>query len=152
MSKLTTIQKIENHAKRIAGGKAKVQPGQPHRISEAASVGDGVWQGDLGIEVVAGRPIDFVLVERPTDADRQLVPGNTQGAKHCLDSLAGVTIFRPRDWPDVALDGPCLVLTEDRTILHPTHGAVTIPAGFTVQCRYQREWDSEQRRERRNAD
>lgn len=150
---VTTIERIERHAKRIAGGKAKIHPGQPHRISEAASVGDGVWQGDLGLEIAAKVPSDYVRVEKPTTRDCQLVPGNTEGAKHCLDSFAGVELYRPKEWPNAeSLTGPCLVLTQERTVLHPKHGNVTIPAGFTIQCRYQREYDAELKRERRNAD
>jgi hypothetical protein len=80
------------------------------------------------------------------------VPGQTQGAKHCLDGTGGVEMYLPPGWPEVTEDGPCLVLTEERTVLHPTHGAVTIPAGMTVACSYQREWDAEQRRARRAID
>lgn len=150
---MQAIELIEQHAKKIREGKHEtVSPGQPVRISEAAEVGDGVWQGDLGIEIVEAAMGDYIEVKSPTDADRQLVPGNTQGARHCLDSLDGVRMFRPIDWNAESLQGPVLVLSKERTILHPTHGAVAIPAGFTVRCRYQREFDAEQRRERRAAD
>lgn len=149
----TAIERVERHAKRISAGEHEtVKPGQSFRITEAASIGDGAWQGDLGLEIVASVPSNYVQVIKPTKADKQLVPGNTQGAKHCLDSLQGVQIFRPSNWSEESLGGPCLVLTKERTILHPTHGAVTIPAGFTVLCRYQREWDKEQARERRARD
>lgn len=149
------ITAIERHAKRIAAGKAKVKPGQPFRFSEAAQTGDGVWQGDLGICLVAGVPKGFVLVDKPTEADKQLVPGNTQGSRHCLESLDGVLIYRPAKWPQSAEEdyiGPCLVTERDTTILHPTHGPVTILAGSIVQCTYQREYDQELRRSRRSAD
>jgi hypothetical protein len=65
-----------------------------------------------------------------------------------------VTLFYPPNWPaaDESLAGPAFVLSKQRTVTHPVHGEVTIPAGFTVLCRFQREWDAEQRRERRNAD
>ncbi len=151
--KATAIERVEKHAKRISNREHEtVKPGQPFRITEAASVGDGCWQGDLGIEVVAKVPQGYVRIEKPKVADKQLVPGNTQGSKHCLDSLRGVQVYRPSDWSEESLAGPCLVLMEERTILHPTHGAVTIPAGFTVLCRYQREWDKEQAKERRARD
>lgn len=153
---LAAIDKITRKASRIRNGNDKIEPGQPVRMSEAAAPMDYVRQGDLYIVVMEATaiPAGFVGVKKPKDVDRQLVPGNTQGSKHCLDSLAGVRLFRPADWNDKyeGLDGPCLVLSEERTIEHPTHGSVTIPAGFAVQCRYQREWDAEQRRERRNAD
>lgn len=151
--KRTAIERVEKHAKRISNGEHEtVKPGQPFRITEAASVGDGAWQGDLGLEIVSSVPASYDRVEKLKANDKQLVPGSTQGSKHCLDSLRGVQVFRPKDWSEESLDGPCLVLAEERTILHPTHGAVTIPAGFTVLCRYQREWDKEQAKERRSRD
>lgn len=149
------IARIQSHARKIAAGEHEtVRPGLPYRISEATDVGEGVWQGDLGIEVVAPdfMPEGYVRVDKPKAVNRQLVPGNTSGARHCLDSLKGVEIYRPREWPAVTQLGPLLRLKAERTIEHPKHGAVTIPAGFAVLCSYQREWDSEQRRERRNAD
>lgn len=149
----TAIDRVQKHARNISNGEHEtVKPGQPFHVTEAASVGDGVWQGDLGLEIVANVPDEYVRIKKPAASDKQLVPGNTQGAKHCLDSLRGVTIFRPTDWSEESIAGPCLVLTQDRTILHPTHGAVTIPAGFTVLCRYQREWDKEQAKELRARD
>lgn len=151
---LTEIEKIQRHAKRIATGQdPKVQPGQPARFTEACVDGDAIWQGDLGLVIAGSKaPKGYVCVSQPTDLDRQLVPGNTQGAKHCLDSLDGVTLYRPVGWNEESLDGPYLQLAEERTVLHPTHGSVTIPAGFSVQCHYQREWDREQAKERRARD
>ena len=160
-----TIDKMQKQARCIAGGQGKVRPGQPYRISEAASVGDGVWQGDLGLEIVARVPKGYVRVEHPTKADLQLVPGSTEGSRHCLDSFDGVELYRPENWPnveptphpihggkDVGYFGPCMVLTQERTIPHPKHGPVIIPGTFTILTRYQREFDAEQQRERRNAD
>ncbi len=43
-------------------------------------------------------------------------------------------------------------LTKEHTIQHPEHGDVTIPAGFYCGIQYQRVWDLEQQRARRNAD
>lgn len=149
------IATIEKHAARIAAGKAKVKPGQPFRFSEAAQPGDGVWQGDLGICLVESVPPLFVLVGKPTEADKQLVPGNTEGSKHCLESLDGVTLYRPKGWPASAEEdylGPCFVTEREMRILHPKHGHVTVLAGSVVECTYQREQDYELRRARRNAD
>lgn len=130
-----------------------VRPGQPCRITEAWTAGDTAWQGDLGLMLVDAVPEGYVKIAKPTDQDRQLVPGNTQGSKHCLDSLDGVTIYHPKDWgAEGNLRGPCLILKESRTILHPTHGAVTIPANRTILCGYQREYDQELKRARRAAD
>lgn len=151
----TAIATIEKHAQQIAAGQAKVKPGQPFRFSEAAQSGDGVWQGDLGICLIDKVPAGMVRVEKPSEQDKQLVPGNTQGSQHCLESLDGVTIYRPQAWPASAETdyiGPCLVAHTDVTILHPKHGPVTILAGSIVQCYYQREYDAEQRLVRRSLD
>lgn len=149
----TTIERITKHAKRIASGKyEQVKPGQRVRFTEAATTNDTIRQGDLYLTIVDAVPKNYAKVEKPKAADKQLVPGNTTGARHCLDSLAGVTLYRPEKWSEESLDGPCLVLSKARTVEHPIHGAVEIPAGFTVLCRYQREFDSEQRRERRARD
>jgi hypothetical protein len=152
---LTAIEKITRRANKIASGKdSKIEPGLAIRLSEAASVNDCVRQGDLYLIVVESIPASHKRVAKPKAIDCQLVPGNTEGAKHCLDSLAGVELYRPAAWgPNYdELDGPVFKLSQDRTVQHPTHGDVTIPAGFTITCRYQREWDAEQARERRNAD
>ena len=151
--KTTAIRRIIKHATQIAAGENEtVKPGQPARFTEACTPQDCIWQGDLGLEIVTGVPKSFVLVKTPTDIDRQLVPGNTQGAKHCLDSLSGVTIYKPIDWNNESLEGPCLLFSAERTVTHPTHGSVTIPKGFAVQCHYQREWDKELQKERRARD
>lgn len=154
----TVIDRITAHATQIAAGDGPVHPGQPAVLNEAAAVGDAVWQGDLLIEVVDAVPDEYVR-SRPMTI---LVPGNTQGARHSLDALVGVDQFCvPNGWlgtdgfPAPAyegLDGPAFVLTQERTITHPVHGDVTIAAGHTIRCSYQREWDAEQARERRNAD
>lgn len=149
---MNAMKSVVRHAQRIAAGKDKVKPGMPARFTEASTPGDLIWQGDLGVEIVAAVPADYVEVKAPNDADRQLVPGNTQGSRHCLRSLDGVRLFRPKDWGGESLQGPVLVLARETTIDHPTHGAVTIPAGFVVQCRYQRVWDQEQRQIRRSQD
>lgn len=152
--KTATIDRIEKHAQKIKSGKdRKVKPGQPECFTAACTVGDVIAQGDLYLMVYEGKqPADYIEVTNPTERDKQLVPGNTQGAKHCLDSLEGVKLYRPKNWTGDDLRGPLLVLSEERTVLHPTHGAVTILAGMSVLCGYQREYDAELKRERRNAD
>ena len=149
-----TIEEMEDYMRRIAENTdAAVGPGRPERISEAASVGDEAWQGDLGLVVVEGLPPDdYELVVNPTQQDMQLVPGNTQGARHCLDSLDGVTMYRPADWGPESLAGPWLLFSQERQILHPTHGHYTIPAGMAISCTYQRAWDKELQQARRAAD
>lgn len=147
------IEEIVDHAKKLAAGEHEtVRPGQEQAFTEAATAGDFIRQGDLYLIVVDRMPTDYAEVVRPTVKDRQMVPGNTEGAKHCLDSLAGVKLFRPTEWNEESLRGPAFVLTKPRKILHPTHGNIIIPAGLTIVCRYQREWDREQAAERRARD
>lgn len=145
-----SIHTITRHAARVASGKdPKVRPGVPAAFTAAAAPGDFGWQGDLKLTIVEKVPDGYVHVKAPTEADKQLVPGTTQGARHCLDSLQGVTLYRPKEW---GVGGPCLVLALDRRILHPTHGTVTVPAGTVVLCSYQREWDKQQQAARRSVD
>lgn len=150
---MNAIELIENHAKAIRNGEHdKIGPGVPVTMSNALLPGEGVAQGDLLIIAADNVPNGYVEVKKPGKSDLQLVPGNTVGSKHCLDAAEGVKMYRPAQWNEESLDGPCLVLSKDRTILHPTHGSVTIPAGMTVVCHYQREWDKEQAKEMRARD
>lgn len=160
---LTAIEKIQRRVTRIANGKdLKVKPGQIERFSEAAVEGDFVRQGDLYL-IVAERPSSkskfdwdrFLRSHGYAKASKpslQLVPGNTQGARHCLDSLDGVELLVPSNWNDESLQGPFLRIAKQRTIPHPTHGPVVIPAGFSILCCYQREYDKELAKERRARD
>lgn len=142
---LTTIEKIQQHAR----GDESVRPGMPAKFTTACQPGDIIWQGDLGLEIVEHVPKTH---KKANQQSVKLVPGDTQGARHCLDSLNGVTIYVTDEQDDDSLVGPCFVLTDERTVLHPTHGPVTIPAGFTILCHYQREWDKESSKERRQRD
>lgn len=146
-----SIQTIAAHATRIKRGNARVKPGQPYRINEAASVGDGVWQGDLGIEIVEGAPEAY----RRRDTVPQLVPGNTKGSRHVLADVSTVSEFSvPDGWGAdyEGLDGPYFFCEQETTVTHPEHGDITIVAGHHVRCRYQRNLDVEQQRERRALD
>ena len=150
---LNMIDEIQNHAKSIAAGEIeKVKPGMKAAFTTACVPGDAIRQGDLYLTIVDKIPQGYVEIKKPTAADKQLVPGNTEGSKHCLDSLSGVKIYRPAKWDEESLDGPCLVLTKERSVLHGTHGPVVMPAGFMVHCTYQREWDKELAKQRRARD
>ena len=150
----SVIEQIEVSVNRIAANAdPRVKPGQPERFTEAATVNDCLRQGDLYVVIAENRlPAGYVKIAKPKAIDKQLVPGNTEGAKHCLDSLAGVELWRPENWNTESMEGPYMKLSQERTILHPTHGAITIPAGFAVHCIYQREFDQEQKREMRARD
>lgn len=147
------IAKIEKKMAKVRSGKdASVKPGQPERFTAAACKGDAIRQGDLYLVIGDKVPKDFVRCEDVSEVNKQLVPGNTQGAKHCLDSLCGVELYRPKAWSEESTVGPVLVLSQDRTVQHPTHGHVTLLAGTVVECHYQREYSSELRREARARD
>lgn len=151
---MSAIEMIQSHAKKIAASKdPAVMPGRPERFTEGSVPGDVIAQGDLYLVIVDSVPTHYSQVLKPRVADKQLVPGNTQGAKHCLSNIRSVELFRPADWGQgESLEGPCFRTKSEVTVLHPTHGNVTVPAGMTVLCGYQPEFDAELRRERRNAD
>lgn len=148
---MNVIEQIEQHCQRITDGSERVYPGMPMRFTEACVTGDCIWQGDLGLVISDSKnpPVGYI---KPEKASVQLVPGNTVGSKHCLDTLEGVEMYIPKKWDEETLDGPFLVIKKEVNVLHPTHGTVTIPAGFNVQCYYQREYDRELERERRARD
>lgn len=142
---MVELQEIQDHLDTVS-------PGQPSSFTAACVPGDAIDQGDLRLVVVNEVPLGWEEVTHPKGGDRQLVPGNTKGSRHCLDSLDGVNLFLPKEWNEESLNGPCFVVTKERVVLHPVHGAVTIPAGFTILCRYQREYDKELKKERRARD
>jgi hypothetical protein len=111
------------------------------RFPEAASTGDTWRQGDIYIEKLDAVPKGAVRESKPKS---QLAPGTTQGSRHILDSLQGVTMYRLAS-PTV-LDGPILDLATERVITHPEHGDVALPPGV-YGITYQRAWADELRRQ-----
>lgn len=150
LSASEVVRRMVQYAASIAAHECEtVKPGEPVRFTEAATVNDRIWQGDVSITVTEDRVPDGYL---PVDTLVQLVPGNTIGAKHCLDGKEGVEMYLPSNWSEESLQGPWMRLSLERTILHPVHGSVMIPSGFCVRIGYQREHDRELQRERRAAD
>jgi len=155
---LTSLERIEQRVDSIKGGTHKVMPGQPLNFSEASVPGDILAQGDLYLMIYDGQiPADYVEIKNPKEVDKQLVPGNTEGSKHCLEHLNGVTMYRPKVWNGEDLRGPLLVFKVENRILHRNeenggHGTISGLKGFTILCGYQPEYMAEQKRERRNAD
>lgn len=147
----TVIEELQAHLEVIKSGNGKVAPGQPQSFSEACTENDAIWQGDLQIVISANREKDMVKLEADK-VSRQLVPGVTQGARHCLENTENVTMYVPKDWNEESLIGPWVKSAKAVTILHPTHGAVTVPAGMAFQCYYQKEWSKEEAKERRARD
>jgi len=147
------VEKMQNHLETVC-------PGLPFTFSEASTEGDRVWQGDLGLTIAALKvPDGYVKIDPAQDRannidTKKLVPGFNPGSMHCLESLDGVEVYRKPDWNtnEDNLMGPFLVFNKTGVIEHPKHGNVTVPAGFSVICTYQREYDAEQQRIRRNAD
>jgi len=123
----------------------KIKSDETQRFPEAASVGDSWRQGDVYVTLLAGVPVGAEKLQSPP---RQLAEGTTQGSRHCLDSLDGVTAYRLPN-PGM-LDGPILVLEQERTVTHPEHGDVVLPPGC-YGISYQRSLDADER-ERRVAD
>lgn len=161
----TPVETINEYARAIRNGEHDtIRPGMPQRFSEAASVGDAIVQGDLVIEIVAtpgenAAIPDGYQIEKAaaSDASIQLVPGNTSGAKHCLAlaELKNSKMWRHKEFvkhAEETMCGPMLKAVKEFSILHPVHGKVTVPKGFTVLVSYQREYEVELKKARRNAD
>lgn len=117
-----------------------IRNNEPQRFPEAASHGDTFRQGDLYIELLSAVPAGAIQEKK---SSAQLAPGTTQGSRHILDSLKGVKMYRLGS-PTV-LDGPILDLSKERTITHPEHGHVVLPAGV-YGVTYQRAFADELRR------
>jgi len=147
---MNAVQEIVSYAKRIADGQETVRPGQPINFTGASTVNDRIWQGDMAITITSDEPpANF---KKKKDITVQLVPGNTVGSKHCLEHTTGVEQWVPDDWTEMGLVGPWMKFNEPNRILHPVHGPVGIPAGFSVQINYQREYDEMLKAERRARD
>lgn len=102
---------------------------------------DFVRQGDLYIWLKSEVPKKAKKVE----AKNQLVPGQTKGSRHCLDSLDGVTVYELADGNE--LQGPIIKLICERLITHPEHGNWRLGAGV-YEITYQRAFAEELRRVR----
>lgn len=151
MSTMSTevIERIENEAASI---REKLGPGNALHVSAACDVGEGPWQGDLGLKIIAELP-KTGFKPAPAGSTR-LVPEGGEGSRHMIADANTVELYYPEGWSNKyeGLVGPVFKCVKETTITHPTHGHVTFDAGVMVQCRYQREYDAELRRERRNAD
>lgn len=125
------FQQIQKHAESIKND-------ETHRI-ETWSPGDCWAQGDLLLVCLEKVPQGAEVIK----VDRQLAPGTTQGSRHCLVSLDGVTMYRLAN--ATALDGPIVEAKSGCEIDHPEHGNLIVPPGvFGVV--YQRQYAEELRR------
>jgi len=112
---------------------------ETQRFPDAATDGDGFRQGDVYIWKRDKLPMNVTK----TKCVLQLAPGTTKGSRHCLDSSDGATMFVVDDAD--ALQGPWLKLDCERTVTHPEHGDVVLPAGC-YEITYQRAYADELRR------
>lgn len=128
------IQHVQTQAERIKND-------APQRFPDAASPGETWRQGDVYITLLEAVPAGAV----ESEASAQVAIGDTTGSRHCLDSLECVRMFRP---PNAGqLDGPIIQIDRERTITHPEHGDVILPAGI-YRIHYQRDLDAEEREQR----
>lgn len=125
--------------RQVAGHAEKIKNDEPQRVA-TCSPWDGWPQGDVLLVRLDALPDGCKKIARP---DRQLAPGTTQGSRHCLDSLAGVTLYRLAD--PTPLDGPVILAEREFTVEHPEHGDITLPAGVWGVV-YQRAFADEIRR------
>ena len=80
---------------------------------------------------------------KPTKPATQLAPGTTKGSRHILDSVDGVAFYA--DPQADVLTGPVIETECERTVTHPEHGDVVLPAGVYA-ITYQRAYADELRR------
>lgn len=111
-----------------------------HQTVATMSVGDSWAQGDIALVMLSEVPKGCV---REKVADLQLAPGTTQGSRHCLESLDGITVWRHQS--PTPLDGPILDAPNGLRVNHPEHGDISLPAGVYAVV-YQRQFAEELRR------
>ena len=116
-----------------------------HQTIATMSPRDAWAQGDLLLVCLSEKPA--VRLDRVESPALQLAPGDTQGSRHCLESLDGITVWRrgdPGDGED-PLDGPILEAPRGLRVNHPEHGDVSLPPGI-YSVVYQRAYAEELRR------
>ena len=148
------IEELIRFNEQLLSGDLSVKPGQDETISEAASINDFLWQGDLKFTIIDVIPPSYTKIV-PTESDKQLVPGTTSGAKHCLVHL-DVDYYVPSGWSRSdtydSLNGPIVRFHSENTVVHNEHGNITIPAGMCIQLDYQKNLDVETQKEVRARD
>lgn len=110
-----------------------------HDLRDTMEVGDAWAQGDVLIRKIESVG-DTKLAINP---QRQLAPGTTQGSRHCLSTLDGVTLYEPIGAN--ALEGPVFEVASEVTIEHPEHGDVALGKGCYA-ITYQRAYAEQLRR------
>lgn len=151
------IDRIVQTCEQVRAGDHELKPGMPVHLTGAESVGDVISQGDFWIIVSDKTPeeikADANFKWKPGHV--QLVVGNTEGAKHCLNTqyVDMVDVYVPVDWNEESMQGPFLVVKKHGVVIeHPKHGHVHLYKDTVYECLYQKEWDREQKAERRSRD
>lgn len=142
MTKTKNRNDVEAAYQDVADHAESIRNDQSHDLS-MMEPGDEWRQGDIAIRRLPDGWDKKHPVERIKSPSSQLATGNTQGSRHCLDSLAGVILYKLRD--GTPLDGPIIVTTEPRNITHPEHGdcenlppgcyAITFQRAFAEELR-----------------
>lgn len=153
-STLEALNELKDHVESMRLGMEKVKPGQDLAFTMASTVGDRIAQGDFNITVVGFSDEGYTPPEDYTlkTGVKQLVHGNTVGAKHVVRDLTSCNCYFPSQWDSESLKGPVVVAKSETSFDHPKHGNVSVPAGMCVEITYSRELDMITRQERRAAD
>lgn len=126
------FEEVREHAESIKNDEAHAIP--------SMDVGDMWAQGDVGFLRLAKLPAGVTKIAKPS---AQLAPGTTQGSRHCLTTLDGVTLYRLAN--PTPLDGPVIDAPNGCEVDHPEHGNVTLPPGV-YGVTFQRAYAAELRR------
>lgn len=127
-----SLEQIASHAEAIKNDE--------HQTAGEMSPGDTWAQGDIGIVRLEQLPEGCQAVESPS---LQLAPGTTQGSRHCLESLAGLTVYALAN--PGPLEGPVIDAPHGMRVNHPEHGDVSFGPGVYGVV-YQRQYAEELRR------
>lgn len=132
MDAVKAYEDVKSHADSIKNDEA-------HHI-ESIDVNDAWAQGDVLIRRIAAVPKKAKPERKP---ELQLATGTTQGSRHTLDSLDGITLYRI-DNPNPC-EGPVFESDRRFEVKHPEHGDVSLPAGcYAIE--YQQAYAEELRR------
>lgn len=132
MTTKSAFGKLHKHAERIKNDE--------HQTAGSMSIGDAWAQGDIALVLLESVPRG---AKREAKPDLQLAPGNTQGSRHCLETLDGLTVYQHA--APTPLDGPILEAPHGLRVNHPEHGDVSFGPGIYAVV-YQRAFADELRR------
>lgn len=118
------LNKITNSAKSF------VKPDK--QVLNYLNLDEAVRQGDIYIKRIEAVPESAIPIH---NADGQLVPGASRGARHRIEDMSNCKLYRlPAPSP---LEGPIIDASERFAVNHPEHGDFVLPSGV-YHVRYQR--------------